>query len=84
MRLSRDSNGIVVNDGDRVGNDLISMSPAECEIPKAIVEILLNMVRRRGEFTCTKVRARRTSGAPVGNPGAAASATGPGCGRCPV
>lgn len=67
MRLSRNAHGIVVNDGDRFGDDLISMSSAEREIREATVGILLNMFRRQGEFTCTKVRARRTTGTPLGS-----------------
>ena len=67
MRLSRDAHGIIVNDGDRRGDDLNSMSAAEQEFRKATVEILLNMFRRQGEFTCVKTRARRTSGAPLGS-----------------
>ncbi|MBN9559210.1 MAG: hypothetical protein J0H14_00585 [Alphaproteobacteria bacterium] len=67
MRLSRNAKGIVVNDGDILGDDLASMSVAEREIREATVGILLNMFRRQGEFTCTKVRARGVSATPLGS-----------------
>ena len=68
MRL-RQKEGLVDNQGDNEGDDVASMTPAEREIRAETVGILLRAFKRKGDFYCTKVRARDQGTMEVGGRG---------------
>jgi hypothetical protein len=61
LRLTRSPDGSVRNEADKVGDDFDSMTPAEKEIRAETINLILGLFKRGGDFTCTKVRSRRTN-----------------------